>query len=46
VSFGGEESLSVPSRVTVASVGLMFVEFGAWAYALVEILVPSRRRKW
>jgi glycosyltransferase involved in cell wall biosynthesis len=36
----------VPSRVIVAGIGLMFVEFTAWAYALVEILVPSRRRKW
>lgn len=44
--FREQRSLPVPARVVVAGIGLMFVEFAAWAYAVVEIVVPSRRRKW
>jgi len=44
--FRRRRSRSVATRVVVAGGGLMFVEFATWAYALVEILVPSRRRKW
>lgn len=44
--FREQRSLPVPARVAVAGIGLMFVEFAAWAYAVVEIVVPSRRRKW
>lgn len=44
--FEKERSVTVPSSVTVGGVGLMFVEFAAWAYAPLEIAVPSRRRKW
>lgn len=44
--FREQRSLAVPSRVVVAGIGLMFVEFAAWAYAAGEIAVPSRRRKW
>jgi glycosyltransferase involved in cell wall biosynthesis len=44
--FRARREPAVPSWVVVAGVGLMFVEFAAWAYALVEVVVPSRRRKW
>jgi glycosyltransferase involved in cell wall biosynthesis len=41
-----QQGRSVPFQIAVAGVGLMFVEFAAWAYALGESMVPSRRRKW
>lgn len=47
VRFFREQRVSpVPSGVVIAGIGLMFVEFAAWAYTVVEIVVPSRRRKW
>lgn len=44
--FRRERSQAVPVRVILASVGLMFIEFASWAYALIELVTPSRRRKW
>lgn len=46
VFFQRTHSASIPSGLLSASAVLMFVEFLVWAYAAIEMLIPSRRRKW
>lgn len=44
--FKKSHTVSVPSYLPIVCGPLMLFEFVTWAYALVEILIPSRRRKW